>query len=350
MRSFRPEFSITNAITRDLTTIERARGFFQAATLSDQWITRMSERALLLEAYHTTHIEGTQLTLEQSEILLSGGTVDGASPDDVRELLNYRDAFDLVSQYLLSGAPVTETLVREIHRRLVEGVRGNAGRPGEYRRLQNAVVNSHTGQVIYTPPAWEDVPELMAQLVQWINEESEVHPVLVAALAQFQLVHIHPFVDGNGRTSRLLSTLCLYRQGYDFKRLFTISEYYDRDRRAFYAAIQGVRDRGMDHTGWLEFFCHGLATQMQEAVERGTRAIKADVMRMEFKLNERQLLVVERLLAQPTLTIAEYEQICPESNRRTLQRDLKRLVELGIIVESTSSPTDPNRGYRLKEP
>lgn len=81
-----------------------------------------------------------------------------------------------------------------------------------------------------------------------------MHPVLVAGIAQFQLVHIHPFVDGNGRTSRLLSTLSLYRAGYDFKRLFTISEYYDRDRAAFYAALQGVRRADMDLTGGLEYF------------------------------------------------------------------------------------------------
>jgi len=85
--------------------------------------------------------------------------------------------------------------------------------------------------------------------------------VLVSGIAQFQLVQIHPFLDGNGRTSRLLSTLCLYRAGYDFRRLFTISQYYDRDRTAFYRAIQGVRESGMDMTGWLEYFVEGLATQ-----------------------------------------------------------------------------------------
>jgi Fic family protein len=70
----------------------------------------------------------------------------------------------------------------------------------------------------------------MAELVAWLNTTSEIHPGLVSGIAQFQLVHIHPFVDSNGRTSRLLSTLCLYRAGYDFKRLFSISEYYDRNR------------------------------------------------------------------------------------------------------------------------
>ena len=84
-----------------------------------------------------------------------------------------------------------------------------------------------TGETIYTPPPTEDVPVLMRELV-WLNRPSDIHPVIVSGLAQFQLVHIHPFLDGNGRTSRL-STLCLYRAGYDFKRLFTLSEYYDRD-------------------------------------------------------------------------------------------------------------------------
>ena len=95
--------------------------------------------------------------------------------------------------------------------------------------------------------------------------------MLVSGLSQFQLVHIHPFLDGNGRTSRLLSTLCLYKAGYDFKRPFTISEYYDRDRPAFYRAIQGVRECGMDMTGWLEYLVKGLTTQLSEVKERGGR-------------------------------------------------------------------------------
>jgi Fic family protein len=77
---------------------------------------------------------------------------------------------------------------------------------------------------------------MLTELVAWLNAPSDVHPVLVGGIAQFQLVHIHPFIDGNGRTSRLLSTLCLYRAGYNFKRLFSLSEFYDRDRPSFYAA------------------------------------------------------------------------------------------------------------------
>jgi Fic family protein len=149
---FHPEFTITNGITAALTRIERARGFLEAATLSEDWIRAMGERALVLEAHHTTHIEGTRLTLEQAERLWAGEVVPDADPDDARELLNYRRAFDFVSEYLGSGAPVTEGLIREIHKRLVEGVRGGAAAPGEYRKVQNYVVNSATGETVYTPP------------------------------------------------------------------------------------------------------------------------------------------------------------------------------------------------------
>ncbi len=290
----------------------------------------MSQRALLLEAHHTTHIEGTHLTIDQSERLWAGQPVAEAQADDVRELLNYREAFNLVSEYLESGEPVTEGLIREIHKRLVDGVRGGQGGPGAYRTVQNYVVNSRTREVMFTPPPPEDVPPLMQELVAWLRAESAIHPVLVAGIAQYQLVHIHPFLDGNGRTSRLLSTLCLYRVGYDFKRLFTLSEYYDRDRQAFYQAIRSVLAQGMDLTGWVEFFVAGLATQLGEVGASGKRAMFTDVVAREYGLNSRQALVVGGLLERAELRIEDLEELCPGVNRRTLQRDLLGLMKRGV--------------------
>jgi len=349
LSQFHPKFTITNAITMALTQIERTRGFLDAATLSEDWLRAMGRRALLLEAHHTTHIEGTRLTLEQAEMLFDGKTVPDSDPDDVRELLNYRQAFDLVADYLDSGLPITEGLIREIHRHLVAGVRGNTAKPGEYRLVQNYVANTDTQQIVYTPPPPQDVPDLMRELVQWLNETTNIHPVLVSGIAQFQLVHIHPFVDGNGRTSRLLSTLCLYRAGYDFKRIFTISEYYDRDRPAFYKAIQGVRDSGMDMTAWLVYFTEGLATQMREVTQRGQQAIKRDVLVKHFQLNSRQAAAVDLMVERGNITISELESRFSDISRRTLQRDLKQMIEKGVCNESASSTTDPTKTYALAE-
>ncbi len=344
---YSPKFTITNTIAAGLTKIERARGFLDAAKLSEDWIAEMQNRALVLEAHHTTHIEGTHLTLEQSEKLLAGKKVAGADPEDTRELLNYRGAFDLLTDYLNSGEAITEALIREIHKRFVKGVRGDKALPGEYRKGQNYVVNAKTGQVVYTPPPAADVPRMMAEMVGWLRAEHGINPVLEAGIAQFQLVHIHPFNDGNGRTSRLLSTLCLYRKGYDFKRLFTISEYYDRDRTAFYTAIQGVRERGLDLTGWLEYFTDGLATQMREVQERGERVIQKDVTVAKARkagLKDRPLAVLALLLERGRATIAECETALKQP-RRTLQRDLKFLVDKGLAKEVASGPTDPTKHY-----
>jgi Fic family protein len=348
-QGFHPRFAITNAITAALTRIERARGFLEAATLSEDWVREMSERAVVLEAHHTTHIEGTGLTLEEAERLMEGEVVLEADPDDVRELLNYRRAFELVSEYLDSGAPITEGLIREIHNRLVEGVRSGSAGPGQYRKVQNYVVNSATGQTIYTPPPAHDVPTLMAEMVAWLNEPGQVHPVLVSGVAQFQLVHIHPFLDGNGRASRLLSTLCLYRSGYDIRRLFTISEYYDRNRSSFYAAIQSVRERGMDMTGWLEFFVEGLATQLAEVRKRGERAMKRDVLAKRYGLSERQAKALGHVMERGNLSILEYEALCPDANRRTLQRDLKDLVRKDLLrAEGATNRLEYRLGRKVK--
>lgn len=133
-----------------------------------------------------------------------------------------------------------------------------------------------------TPPL--DVPPLMAELVAWLNAPTEIHPVLTSGIAQFQLVHIHPFVDGNGRTSRLLSMLCLYR-----------------------------------------------ATQMDEVRERGQRIIRRDVIARTHGLNQRQALAVGYLLENPELRIEDFELLCPKVNRRTLQRDLRGMLENGVL-------------------
>jgi Fic family protein len=180
------------------------------------------------------------------------------------------------------------------------------------------------------PPAY-DVPILMAEMVAWLNRKSDIHPVLISGIAQFQLVHIHPFLDGNGRTSRLLSTLCLYRTGYDFRRLFTISEYYDRDRSAFYKAIQSVRDNKMNMTGWIEYFVDGLATQMLEVKQRGEWAIKRDLIVRKYGLSERQKKGIDFALTKGTISMKEFEHICKGATRRTLERDIKAMVEKNIF-------------------
>ena len=331
---FHPRFTISNSIASALTAIERTRGFLEAATLSEEWISKMQARALILEAHHTTHIEGTHLTLDQSEKLLSGEIVPDAGSEDAREVLNYSRAFDFVADYVSSQGPITEGLIREIHKHLVEGVRGNSALPGEYRTVQNYVANSKTREIIYTPPPPYDVSFLMEEMTYWIQNEQTIPLVLVAGIAQFQLVHIHPFLDGNGRVARLLSTLCLYRSGYDFKKLFTISEYYDRNRQDYYQALQSVRNHDMDMTSWLEYFTHALNTQMREIQFKASHSLQLDTLALKYTLSKRQKQALESLIGRKeAFTIQDYESLCPSINRRSLQRDLADLIQKGLISQ-----------------
>ena len=232
MTAFAPRFTITNAITAGLTAIERARGFLEAATLSDEWVRRMSQRALLLEAHHTTHIEGTQLTIEQAERLWAG--------QDGREARAGRRARAAeLSRGVQSGLGVSGQR-RADHRgadpRDPQAAGGRRARrqggPGAYRTIQNYVGEQPDARNHLHAAAARRRAAADAGAGDGCARRRPSIRCSWPASRSFSWCTSIPFVDGNGRTSRLLSTLCLYRAGYDFKRLFTLSEYYDRDRSA----------------------------------------------------------------------------------------------------------------------
>lgn len=331
--TFKPIYRITDRIASDLTRIERVRGFLEATRLKEEWLKEMQSRALVIESHYSTHIEGTELTLEQAERILAGKRVENIKEKDEIELKNYQEALEFVSGHLGKKDPITEELIKDIHRKLVKGVRGGEYSPGEYRKIQNYIINSATGGRVYTPPGAVFVPDMMEELVEWINRLKDVSPILVAGIAQFQFVHIHPFLDGNGRTARLLSTLILYKTGYDFKRLFTLSEYYDRDRPAYYRAIQSVRENNMDMAGWLEYFTEGLKTQLVEVQEKGKLVIKKDLLQEkigDLGLKGRQEIALDYVLSTGRITTGGYIRITG-SSRATAKRDLQDLIERGII-------------------
>lgn len=333
---FNPKFTITPTINKALVEIERVRGFLDAIKLKDDWLIDIQKKALILESHHSTHIEGTALSFEQSQNILEGRKVKGVNRDDEKELKNYKQAMDFISKYLGKDDPVSEGLIREIHKILVKSVRGGYADPGNYRKVQNYVVNSRTKKIIYTPPSPYDVPMLMKELVDWLNKAEDISPVLSAGITQFQFVHIHPFLDGNGRTARMLSTLILYNTGYDFKRLFSISEYYDKDRPSYYQAIQSVRQNKMDMTEWLEYFVNGLRSQMKEIQEKGNQVVKSENVIKVFRqqgINTRQEKIIRYVILNERIDNEQCQKVC-KSIKRTATRDLTDLVKKRILKKS----------------
>ncbi len=199
--------------------------------------------------------------------------------DSEREFLNYLNAFDALDG--LAGnrnARLTRADLQNLHKLLVDGVRGGHRFAGQLRRETVTVGDREGDEIVvhHQPPPWGDVEPLLTQLFDWIALAKEkpthkqvdkgmldpwVHPVIVAGIAQHRLVWIHPFVDGNGRSARMLTTLLLYQRGYDFKYLFDLSSCYEKNRDKYYNALRAV-DRTGDYTPWLQYFLGGLALQM----------------------------------------------------------------------------------------
>lgn len=331
---FNPIFTITPLINKELVEIERVRGFLDAIKINEEWFSAIQQEALILETHASTHIEGNPLTLEQAREILKGKNIQGVKKDDKKELLNYKRAMELVSQYMGKQDPITEGLIRAIHKMLVKDVRGGQAQPGTYRTVQNYVVNTTDGEVIYTPPSAASLPPLMKELVEWINKkDKDISAILASGIAHFQFVHIHPFLDGNGRTARLLSTLILYKTGYDFKRLFTLSEYYDKNRPAYYRSIQSVREHNMDMTPWLEYFVSGLKTQMVQVQEKSTQIIKYDALiqkAQSIKLPKRLIEVLKFIIQNGEISRSQYVEEF-EISPRTANYDFKLLEDNGLI-------------------
>jgi len=180
--------------------------------------------------YHSNAIEGNTLTLAETRVvLLDGLTVGGKSLREHLEAINHKHAIDFVEALATGDEPITEHTIRQVHALILRAI--DDRHAGVYRQNQVYIAGS-----TYVPPGPVEVPALMADLVRWLNsaEAAELHPVRRAALAHFRLVHIHPFVDGNGRTARLLMNLVLLRDGFPpaIIRREKRSEYYDALDRA----------------------------------------------------------------------------------------------------------------------
>lgn len=169
-----------------------------------------------------------------------------------------------------------------VHRRLVNGVRGGDRFAGQMRREDVKVGDRQAGATVvhHAPPSWVEVEGLVDSLFGWIEETKRrgkgaddpwVHPVIQAGIAHHRLVWIHPFVDGNGRTARMMTTVLLYQRGYDFKYLFQLSRYYNDDRDAYYRALRTADTTG-DYTEWLTYFLGGFSMQMVAIKKRAAAA------------------------------------------------------------------------------
>jgi Fic family protein len=302
---------------------------------------------LMREALSSTRIEGTQASLaDVFEVQASGETPNA----DVEEVLNYIDALEWgLGQ--LGKLPLGVRLIREMHRRLLAGVRGRERTPGRFRRTQNRVGES--GSTVETarfvPPPAAELPALLADWERYAHETTEVPLLVQNALLHYQFETLHPFLDGNGRIGRLLSVFLLVEHGRLPAPLLYLSAYLERDRAQYYDSLQAVRQRG-DVTPWIELFLTAVRTQAADAVERSQRIVE---LRERYRaaasaITSNKAMMLVDLVCETPIISSQAVEASLGVTRPTALKLLRQLEDVGVLTEGNAGPRGQRRYLALE--
>jgi len=337
---YSPSFTITNKILRYIGTIDSAREVIENAPLVPAWEAKFRQEAIVRTVHHGTHIEGNELNMTEAENLLAGAKIVGKDRD-IQEVLNYRNVLKFIEEY--SETVLREETIKRIHELTVRRILSDEV-IGTYRKTQVVVKNSQTGEITFRPPPAVEVPFLMADFLTWLNAATpdDTHTVLKAGIAHYELVRIHPFLDGNGRVSRAVALIILFKEGYDVKRFFSLEEYYDRSPMAYYEALQSVEVNGGNMTRWLEYFTEGLAIELTRVKER-IKTISTDLKLkrslggQQMALSERQIRIIEFIQENGFVQNKSFFELFPMISEDTVLRELKDLIGKGIVKKEGST-------------
>lgn len=303
------------------------------------------------EAVLSSQIEGTQSSLD--DVLEAEAKVFSASrPRDVSEVINYVRAMNHGLERL-KELPVSVRLIKEIHQRLLSGVRGAEREPGELRRSQNWIGpgGCTLNEASFVPPPTEEVPQALSNLERFIHSDDPMPVLVKIGLAHAQFETIHPFLDGNGRVGRLLIAFLLCERQILQKPVLYISHYFRRHRERYYALLQGTRDDG-DWESWLKFFLTAVAEVSNEATETARRIVglrerDRSTITEHFGYSAGNgLKVLERLYSRPIISVQDVVKLTKVSF--TAANNLtRRFVKHGILAEITGQAR--NRQFRYGE-
>ncbi|HVZ59013.1 MAG TPA: Fic family protein [Patescibacteria group bacterium] len=335
---YSPRYTITTKMLKYIGLIEGSKQFIDHAPLLPYYEKKFRDDAMLRAAHYGTHLEGNELNLAQAEKVLQGQDVV-ARERDVQEVINYRRAMEFISN-LHTGKQkekVDEKLLLELHRLTVDRTLPDE-KVGHFRSTQVVIRNSFTGEVSFRPPEAAAIPGQITEFIAFINDSTDesIHPLLKSGIVHYEFVRIHPFVDGNGRVGRCLSTLILYQEGYDIRKFFSLEEYFDKHAAEYYASLQSVANKEGDLTDWLEFFLEALAVELLKIKEKVERIsvdgkLKEKLGGAPLLLSERQLKIIEYLQSAGYLQNNAFKQLFPFVSEDTVLNELKSLIESGIV-------------------
>lgn len=333
---FKPNFKYTDKIVKNLTLISEARAIILNSPLVPKWEVSLRRDALIRSAHSSTAIEGNRLSLDEVTDLASGRDIM-VRRKDKQEVLNYIEALEKIPEFAARNPFLSKDILK-VHKMVTKDTLDNPRDEGIFRNRQVIVGNRITGQVVFMPPPTEQVPKLTDEFLKWFNtpDVSEIDPVIEAGITHYEIVRIHPFIDGNGRTARIMAVIVLFKRGFDVKRFFALDDYYDHDRRAYYAALKTVDPKSVDITAWLEYFTNGVAVSI-EAVKKKVIGLSKDIKALRDKgqiaLTERQMKIVERMIEKKEITNRDVRDMFNISNRAALDEILK-LIDMKVIKKT----------------
>lgn len=288
------------------------------------------------EAVLSSRIEGTQASL--SDVLLDEAVrAPGANAgrgDDLREVRNYVAALEYGIDRL-KELPLSLRLVRELHAKLMTGVRGEHATPGEFRRSQNWVgpAGSTLATAPYVPPPPDEMTELLSDWERYLHLRDHTPDLVQCAILHEQFEAIHPFLDGNGRVGRLLVTLFLVERGRLAQPLLYLSEYLERHRLDYYDLLQRVRTHG-DWTAWLRYFLAGIAETAHDVTDRARRLLDLRELMLHENRGVGGTRLVDQLFANPYISIANAAKVMGVT-QPTATKMLRGFVAKGWLKETT---------------
>jgi len=378
--SYKPIYSITNTILKTGGVIDSAREVITQAPLAPAWEKRFQPDARAKIIHHGTHLEGNDLNLNEVEEILAPdlpSTIHNpqssplpARDRDIQEVINYRAVMDYLDTLVPSRGtvpernsrvqlekgssadegtvptgthiPLTPSILAEVHRLTVEHILPQ-DEAGQYRSVKVIIRNTQSHEITFRPPGPFEVPGLIEELFKWLAspEGQEVHPLLRAGILHYELVRIHPFTDGNGRTARAMALLLLFLEGYEVKKFFALEEYYDAHPEEYYSALQSVT---ISHelTTWLEYFTLGISIEFNRVKSLVHKLsldlhLKSTIGGRQITLSQRQIKLVEYIERHGEIGMGNVRELLSDVSDDTILRDLRDLVTKNLLIKKGST-------------
>lgn len=330
--------TITSEILSLISELDEFKGAWRAfGTLAPERLNALRHVATIESIGSSTRIEGSKLSDREIERLLTNVQVQSFSSRDEQEVAGYAKVMKMVFESW-ADIPITENSIKQLHRDLLSFSEKDERHRGAYKTSPNSVAAfDDAGQqigVVFETATPFDTPFQMAELVEWLTgtrEENRLHPLLVTGIFVVVFLAIHPFYDGNGRLSRILTTIMLLQAGYSYVPYSSLESVVEQSKEAYYLSLrqtQGtIRTENPDWQPWLLFFLRALQKQKRNL------AVKVERERIVIAaLPELAVQIVDHARQHGRVTIGEMVRLTG-ANRNTLKQHLRRLVELGHLKQ-----------------